>query len=679
MAVLRKLSYVVVVDYDNGKGDNGAERFCQHLRATYSFSYTLTDLQSMLQLAGCKANHAYKISRRVFDLLENDHMNSILESSAKENAATAAKMLPREEEKYLRNVKGIEISEDVDGAFSSKNKSFDLYKRNAMAVVRREKFLDVICDSLTQYHYVGPSQRSDILLSCRLREKRDSITILLCGTSGCGKSTLSALLGSRLGITTVVSTDSIRHMMRSFVDEKDNPLLWASTYHAGEYLDPTSVAQAKAKKGDGKMISLTAIGSKVMAIEGYKAQSEMVIDSLDKLITTWESHKESVIVEGVHLSLNFVMGLMKKHPSIMPFLIYISDEEKHLERFAIRAKYMTLDPKKNKYVKYISNIRTIQDYLCKRAEKHMVPKVNNTNVDRSVAAIHATIFSCLRKRQMGIKLYDIATNTVKAVSDEYYKQCDANSVSSKCMFKIIQRQGSSRRLMAIVNSDGSVSKAWTFSSQNGDRTSPCNPTNSGKNTVEGPLYGPLQIGLSEPVNVQFGNFGIGSWPNDMEGTSYASSLNGSKVDEEEPTQFSSCSSSPMCSEGHAKDLMEEQAVSESEEEVFPNTDDSSSGMDPQELGEDEFDGSVIESSTRSDEELDDGQLSELLNSDGFRINIKSPTPQRTLSRTASGRPARERKIYNRSISLPVLKNHPSGLKKATMFKMSLDMNVRTTN
>lgn len=109
----------------------------------------------------------HKISRRVFDLLENDHMNSILESSAKENAATAAKMLPREEEKYLRKVKGIEISEDVDGAFSSKNKSFDLYKRNAMAVVRREKFLDVICDSLTQYHYVGPSQRSDILLACR--------------------------------------------------------------------------------------------------------------------------------------------------------------------------------------------------------------------------------------------------------------------------------------------------------------------------------------------------------------------------------------------------------------------------------------------------------------------------------------------------------------------------------
>jgi 2-phosphoglycerate kinase len=59
--------------------------------------------------------------------------------------------------------------------------------------------------------------------------------------------------GGRLGITTVVSTDSIKHMMRSFADEKQNPLVWASTYHASECIDPVEVAKAKARKIDKKL------------------------------------------------------------------------------------------------------------------------------------------------------------------------------------------------------------------------------------------------------------------------------------------------------------------------------------------------------------------------------------------------------------------------------------------
>lgn len=124
-------------------------------------------------------------------------------------------------------------------------------------------------------------------------------------------------------------------MMRSLVDEKQNPLLWASTYHAGECLDPVAVAEAKAKRKAKKLAGasylilkeelydnipteqhdgqspdsrLKLIGKRQMAIEGFKAQSEMVIESLDQLMTAWEDRKESVIIEGVHLSLNFVVS-----------------------------------------------------------------------------------------------------------------------------------------------------------------------------------------------------------------------------------------------------------------------------------------------------------------------------------------------------------------------------------
>ena len=227
-----------------------------------------------------------------------------------------------------------------------------------------------------------------------------------------------------------------------------------------------------------------------------------------------------------------------------------------MERFAVRAKYMTLDPAKNKYVKYIRNIRTIQEYLCNRADKHLVPKINNTNVDRSVASIHATVFSCLRRREAGEHLYDSATNTVSIVHEEYRNQCTANSVSSKGMFQLIQRKGSSRHLMALLNTDGSVAKAWPVEDGN-SRSTYCNGS---EKRVGGPMYGPLQIGKAEPVNLQFGNFGISAWPSDMCGTSHAGSHTGSFDDSRADgtdtgsKYYSSCCSSPRFSDAPAKEV-----------------------------------------------------------------------------------------------------------------------------
>ncbi|KAE8674584.1 P-loop NTPase domain-containing protein LPA1-like protein 1 [Hibiscus syriacus] len=640
MRELVKVLYIVVVDEDEKNGKD-----------TSSFRYTRSVLQSTLQLMGCKARHAFKISQRVFELIRNEPFyDSLLHEGSETLSSDGLKGNSEKEDVrstnggFHRAEAGIYLVSDKN----DRNKSipFELYKRRTSVIVRRETFFDVVCETLSEYKYVGPNQRADLVLACRIRERKESVTVLLCGTSGCGKSTLSALLGGRLGITTVISTDSIRHMMRSFVDEKENPLLWASTYHAGECLDPVAVAEAKAKKREKKLSGIAQslvrdeeadgsfckggramdcgstntdlISSKQMAVEGFKAQSEMVIDSLDRLITAWEERKESVVVEGVHLSLNFIMGLMKKHPSIIPFMIYITNEDKHLERFAVRAKYMTLDPAKNKYVKYIRNIRTIQDYLCKQADKHLVPKINNTNVDRSVAVIHATIFSCLRRYEAGEPLYDPITNTVAVVDEEYRSKCAANSLSSKGMFQLIQRNGSCRQLMALLNTDGSVAKAWPVElvDSNGKPI-------SGHGTAGGigiPLYGPLKFGRAEPVNLQFGHFGISAWPSDG-GTSRAGSVDESRYDgtDNGSRYESSCCSSPRMSDGPAKELKEENSVYDSDEEVDdpPEVDSDEDICDDGDQEVHEEVGSVDEGSTKSDEEYDDLALQDVMKNGYF--------------------------------------------------------------
>ncbi|CAH8362313.1 unnamed protein product [Eruca vesicaria subsp. sativa] len=613
MTETTKVMYIVVVDdgdVDTVKAIVEEEEGTGNWKD--SFRYTRPVLQSTLQLMGCKARHAFKISRRVFELIRSEGSLILSPSHVKESVFDKT-CDPASASVGEDNFK-CSASDDAD---KSKSKPSEMHKRRTTVVVPREIFVNVVCDSLAEYKYVGHDQRADLILACKIRERKESVTVLLCGTSGCGKSTLSALLGSRLGITTVVSTDSIRHMMRSFVDEKQDPLLWASTYHAGEYLDPVAVAESKAKRRRAKNLdnygksiledekanittAATLLSHKQMAVEGFKAQSEMVIENLDKLITAWEERKESVVVEGVHLSLNFVMGLMKKHPSIVPFMVYISNEEKHLERFAVRAKYMTLDPEKNKYVKYIRNIRTIQDYLCKRAEKHLVPKINNTNVDKSVAAIHATVFSCLRRREAGEQLYDAITNTVSVIDDEYRNQCTANSLSSKGMFQLIQRKGSSRHLMALLNTDGTFARTWPL----GDKV---DESTMEANGMVHPVYGYLQ--RAEPVNLQFGLFGISAWPSDG-ATSRAGSVDDSRGEfgENGSRHYSSCCSSPRMSEGTSKELKEEQSVHGSDEEGEedpPDEQDTDFSDEDNNKQDHEEVGSVDEQSTKSDEEYDD--------------------------------------------------------------------------
>jgi 2-phosphoglycerate kinase len=57
-------------------------------------------------------------------------------------------------------------------------------------------------------------QHSDVRLAASVLAKRRGIILCLSGAAGSGKSTLASLLGQRLGIVNVLSTDSIRHTMR---------------------------------------------------------------------------------------------------------------------------------------------------------------------------------------------------------------------------------------------------------------------------------------------------------------------------------------------------------------------------------------------------------------------------------------------------------------------------------
>lgn len=397
----KKKVAVDIVEITDGKeaADAEARRFC----------YTKALLKSVLQLMGCKTRVAHKAAKAVFQEL----------GRATEVASTAdANPTPGGQSPGGNP----QVGTPPGGSPRSKTvlTRADFHAR-VMAAVRE----------LTD----KPPGDVDLQIACSIREQQRCIILMFSGTSGTGKSTLAGLLAAKMGITTVVSTDSIRHMLRSFSSEEEDPLLWASTYQAGDLI-PQAASPA------------ASLDSRLRAIQGYKAQCDPVVERVERLVARCEARNESLVLEGVHLSINAVVRIMDKHPCVLPFLVYISNETKHRERFAVRAKYMTLDPGANRYVKHLRQIRVIQSYLVKRADRHCIPRVDNTNVDRSVAAIHATVLSCLRRQSRGEEILDRVTKLTMPLAEDY-EQSKRDTWSSKSMLQFIR----SRKSAAIEGAE----------------------------------------------------------------------------------------------------------------------------------------------------------------------------------------------------------------------------------
>ena len=72
-----------------------------------------------------------------------------------------------------------------------------------------------VCERITDLGEEQALRRYRFISWVRRTER--PLFLLLGGATGTGKSTLASLVGARFGIQTVLSTDSIRHVMRNFI------------------------------------------------------------------------------------------------------------------------------------------------------------------------------------------------------------------------------------------------------------------------------------------------------------------------------------------------------------------------------------------------------------------------------------------------------------------------------
>ena len=173
----------------------------------------------------------------------------------------------------------------------------------------------------------------------------EPIIILIAGTTGIGKSTIALSLAHRLNFRSLIGTDAIRELMRKVLSNDLIPELHQSSYEAG-------------------IFSKHHLSSKFNPIIlGYSEQSKIVSVGVEALIKRALYEGQNLIIEGVHLSPEFISEEILNHPNVIIVMLHLKDENTHRNRIHIRAKNISMRRSAEKYLSYFENIRLIQKYL----------------------------------------------------------------------------------------------------------------------------------------------------------------------------------------------------------------------------------------------------------------------------------------------------------------------------
>lgn len=107
-----------------------------------------------------------QISRRAFELIRSEGSLILSPSHGKESVFGKAVDAPSACD-GVEKVNKVNFSATNDADDKSRSKPFEMYKKRTTVVVLRETFVNVVCDALAEYKYVGHDQRADLILACK--------------------------------------------------------------------------------------------------------------------------------------------------------------------------------------------------------------------------------------------------------------------------------------------------------------------------------------------------------------------------------------------------------------------------------------------------------------------------------------------------------------------------------
>lgn len=203
-------------------------------------------------------------------------------------------------------------------------------------------------------------------ISRKIARYNKPVIVLLGGPAGVGKSALSVELSRRLGVERIISSDTIREIMRYMVPRDLMPVLHESSFLAGTRLKNPLV--------------------KNKLIHGFDQQVSLVAGGIRAYIQRSKKEGLNAIINGVHL----VPGLLDINfddPSAFYFqyLIYLEDRDKHKERFYMRSEGSHRDPER--YVRRLEEIWKLQSHMLELSNRSEVLAVENSEFELTVQTI----------------------------------------------------------------------------------------------------------------------------------------------------------------------------------------------------------------------------------------------------------------------------------------------------
>ncbi|GMH08777.1 hypothetical protein Nepgr_010617 [Nepenthes gracilis] len=306
----------------------------------------------------------------------------------------------------------------------------------------------------------------------RFHHQRVPLVILVCGTACSGKSTIATQLAQRLNLPNVLQTDMVYELLRTSTDAPlASTPVWEREFLSSEELITEFCRECRiVRKGlagdlkkamkDGKPIIIegihldpsiyldgdnklannlsekaeeekhpsdnspgqmenktvktceTSSGNSRLCPENVSSQDAVISDQINEVVNCLESVKmeETVSEGGTHkIPKTDKIPPVKKErcgaePIIVPIVLNMAefDHEALLEEWIATRTYKDKD-------KLISNLKTIQDYLCKfQSQGLTIVNISPTTFPQTLDWLHSYLLQCIEQVKCRCRVSDVA-------------------------------------------------------------------------------------------------------------------------------------------------------------------------------------------------------------------------------------------------------------------------------